>query len=705
MGKTIFITEKPSVAQEYKKVLQVKSEGKKDGYIEGFSPVLNKDIQITWAVGHLISLGNVTEQELGRSLKKGEKEKRWSYDNLPILPDDWYYKVNYQTQSQFRVIQKLYTAKDIDCIYYAGDSGREGIYIQALIRNQIFNKDPKFDEKVVWIDSYTKESILNGIKNAKPYSAYQNMIDSGYMRAKFDWLIGMNFTESLTLKTGSLIAVGRVMTPTLAMIVNRDKEIKDFKPTDYFGINAMDMNATWKANKDNNYDLYKDNGFSKKEDAESLIAKLKGDMNLTVEDVKVTEKKEFAPLLFNLADLQAHCSKNFHISPAQTLSIVQSLYEKKLTTYPRTDARVLSSAVAKEMEQKFNLKVPAKYVNDEKITDHYAIIPTFAKGESEEVSSLSKAEQAVYAAIYKRTMAIFKPAYIYDSINIVYKHSSGERFYKTGKKTKQLGWKELYKNEPSEEAEMTDLPVKGAVLPVRAFELNAMQTKPPAAYTTGSLIRAMEKSGKLITDEELREQIKTCGIGTSATRAGIIEKLKDKEYITIDKSQKVSPTEKGKALIPIVEQFDKTLVSPEKTAEMEQLLSDVAGGTLNVNKCMDEVKGYIESSVSNIKDTKIDASLIKSDKKGDRSCKSTESHNCPCCGEILKYGRFGYYCGCGFSFGEVIAGHNMKEQDLVDLIEKGKTKTYSFKSKTGKSFKAHLIIDTETNKTKFEFDN
>lgn len=713
MGKTIFITEKPSVAQEYVKVLKVQRTGKTNGFVEGYSPVLGKDVQITWAVGHLIGLASVPEQKAGRVLNAAaKKEYHWGFDNLPAIFDKYLYTVNYATKDQYGIIKSIYTGKDIDCIYYAGDSGREGIYIQSLIRNQIFfNGENSYEkpsnvkeEKVVWIDSYTEESILNGIKDAKPYTSYKNMIDSGYARAIDDYGIGMNFTEAFTVKSKGLVVTGRVMTPTLAMVVARQKEIDAFVPTDYYGINAKpngyNFTPKWKAEKGSSmYEsplLYNESGFKKEEDCKAFIKDnlkfISNPIGLKVEDIKVTEKKEYAPLLFNLADLQAHCSKTYHISPDDTLKVVQSLYEKKLTTYPRTDARVLSSAVAKDLSKKFGKEVPSKYVDDSKITDHYAIIPTFEN----HLDKCNELEQKVFNDIMLRFKAIFKPPYVYDSINITLKSESGEIFTTSEKKEKQLGWKELYQDDKT--LITCNIPAKGEILD-STLEINPMQTKPPVAYTTGSLILAMEKSGKLIEDEELREQIKTCGIGTSATRAGIITKLSDKNYITIDKKQKIVPTEVGKQLINIVEGIDKSLTSPEKTADMEQRLSDIASGKISANEHRAYMNKYITDTIDTIKNA--NGLAIPKANVGNNKDKTNTGKvfNCPCCENPLKYGKFGYYCD-NKDFSGSRGGYIMTEKDMERLFSKGETTYKNMKSKDGKKFKAKFVLKDiiETNK-------
>ena len=712
MGKTIFITEKPSVAQEYVKVLKVQKKGKTNGYVEGYSPVIDKDVQITWAVGHLISLASVPEQKAGRLLNAAaKKEYHWGFDNLPALFDDYLYQVNYATKDQYNIIKTLYTDKNVDAIYYAGDSGREGIYIQALIRNQIFKgKDPVgIDERVVWIDSQTEETILNGIRDAKPYHDYDDLIASGYARAIDDYSIGMNFTEGLTVKAKNLIVTGRVMSPTLAMVVNRQKEIDEFVVTDYYGINAKPVDygfiPKWKAVPGSEiYDsplLYNDTGFKKEEDAKDFCKNnLKftdSPIGLKVDDIKVTEKKEIAPYLFNLAELQAHCSKTYHISPDDTLKIAQSLYEKKMTTYPRTDARVLSSAVAKELEKKFGKAIPKKYVDDSKITDHYAIIPTFEN----HLNQCNDLEKAVFNDIMLRFKSILKPPYIYDSINITLKSDSGEVFTTTERKEKQLGWKELYAKDTS--LQDVKIPVKGETLSCN-LEINPCQTKPPVAYTTGTLVLTMEKAGKFIEDEELREQIKTCGIGTSATRAGIITKLSDKGYITIDKKQKITPTETGKQIIGVLESIDKSLISPEKTAEMEQSLSDIASGKLDEKTHRNNMNKYVTDTIYTIKNAEnISVTKIQgSDKnKGKGGFTPAKQFDCPCCKSPLKYGKFGYYC-TNKDFSGTRGGYILTEKDMERLISKGETTYKNMKNKEGTPFKAKFVLKDIVNSDKKE---
>lgn len=700
MGKTIFITEKPSVAQEYKKVLKISGD-KHNGYIEGHSPVLNKDVQITWAVGHLVALGSVAQQNPDWGTKNWKENKK----NLPMYKEVKKYKYYplKNTAEQYSVIKKLYTAKDVDCIYYAGDSGREGMYIQALIRNQIFGFDydevenPHCDEKVVWIDSQTEEEILRGIREAKPYRAYKNMVASGYARAISDWLIGMNFTQAFTITSGTLINTGRVKTPTLAMIVDLQDQIDNFKKTDYYGFragkNTPHVDAKWKAAKNSKWedDLYNESGFLKREKAEVLLSEFQADPKLKVEKAERKEKKELAPLLFNLAELQGFCSKAFKISPADTLRYAQELYEEKLITYPRTDSRYLTNAVAKDIEQRVGKKVPAKYIDDSKVTDHYALIPT-----GKPASGLSGVKEGVYNAIKTRFDAIFMPPYIYDTVSVVYVHSNGERFYESATDVKQMGYKELF----GEKKQDVIIPSfkGGEVITDVDFDINAMETKPPTPYTTGSLILAMEKAGKLIEDEELREQLKTCGIGTSATRANIIEELATKGFIFVDKkTQKIAPTDLGRAVIPIVRKFDPQLTSPEKTAEMEQQLQDIVEGKISMDQYMNIIVGYCKTQIPHILSENTEK--LSRPNEGGNSGGSTASkavYKCPKCGKDVVSGKFGWYCKekCGFYPKQKIYGKELTDKQVESLLA-GKQVTMTINGK--KTSVLPEIVENEYN--------
>lgn len=681
---TIFITEKPSVAQEYKKVLKVNSDSKTDGYIMGHSSVLNKDVIITWAVGHLIALGSPDEQMEQKRLPKDHKPSRWKKDVLPIIPDNWIYKENGATYSQYKIVKSLYTRDDIECIYYAGDSGREGIYIQALIRNQIFkNITPPFEERVVWIDSYTDESIINGIKDAKKYSEYKNMIDSGYARAWTDWLIGMNLTQAFTLTSGGLVTVGRVMTPTLSILAKRQEEVENFKPHSFYGIKSNE-GASWKVCESSEYyesnKLYNENAFDKKDDAVNFMNSLS--KRLVVDNVKETPKKEYAPLLFNLADLQATCSRLYSISPTQTLSIAQSLYEKKMTTYPRTDARYLSSAVANDLKAKGKY-IPNKYINDDAITDHYAIIPT---GHKADVSGL---EEKVYNLIKKRFDDISKPPFEY--IDIVTTFFDGnEMFVLSQKEVTNSGFKDVETNSISRYT-------KGQTLNTD-YSLYEGETKPKPMFTSGSLITEMEKCGKNLDDKEARDILKGSGIGTSATRSNIIDKLKQKGFIDIDSKQKITVTNAGKSILPIISKYDERLVSPIKTADMEQKLADMVEGKISQDDYMQEVISYITETVNSILDNNTDK-IEKSFSKGKEIV-------CPCCGKPMDYGKFGYYHkdkSCSFNIANEVCGAKITEKDVDSILKNGYSTVKSMTSKAGKKFKAKLKLNKEEKKFDFEF--
>lgn len=667
----VFTTEKPSVAKEYLKVLQIRSENK-GGFYEGYSPVMNDNVIITWAVGHLIQICNPKKQDKKWNCK-------WRELPMPIIPQEIKYEVIPDVQDQYEVIKATYLRGDIGTIYYAGDSGREGIYIQALIRNTIFNnKTPKCNEKVVWIDSFTEASILKGIKDAKPYSDYIPMIESGYARAIDDWLIGMNFTVGFTLTTGAMANTGRVMTPTLAMIVKRQEEIDKFVKTDFYGISAdLTKGGTvmWKAVEgsrffDNPKFLYNENGFNNREYAEKLIAAFNRDMHLTVSDVKTAQKKEYAKLPFNLADLQSYCSSAFHISPADTLAIAQHLYEQKYTTYPRTEAPYLSTAVQKDYKQRFGFDIPDRYVNDKAIKDHYAIIPTFEGA----VTGLNDLQQKVYDAILKRFNDMMKPPYVYDAITVTYKHQIGEMFFEAFRKVKDYGWK---KGEKDDEVVDKPVPKNGEVVDVTVYSVREMETKPPASYTTGSLIKAMERAGRLIDDDELRKMINASGIGTAATRASIIEKLVEKEFITVNKAQKVTPTELGKKLIPIIAAFDEMLVSPIKTADMEQKLNSIADGELNRETFIKEVEEYVSSTTDNI--LKNQKTRLASPSGGGDG--NSPTYVCPKCGGSVVKGKFGWYCTakCGMYLTKVY-GHELTENQVESLLS-GKEITYTDKGR------------------------
>ena len=636
MGKRLLITEKPSVAMEFAKALKI-TTNRKNGYLE------SQDWIITWCVGHLVTMSYPEKYD--------EKLKYWRLDTLPFIPENWKYEIIPQVEKQFNIIKELMNREDIEEIYNAGDSGREGEYIQRLVF-MMAKPNPKAKMKRVWIDSQTEEEILRGIKEAKDLSYYDSLSDSAYLRAKEDYLIGINFSRLLSIIYGKKLAqsinvdkasisVGRVMTCVLGMVVEREREIRNFVKTKYYKVIGEfgDKNAyfqtEWKVNEKskmyNNAKLYNESGFKKEQDAKEFISSLEGKTAIITE-LKKSKQKENPPLLFNLAEIQNECTKRFKIKPDETLEIIQNLYEKKLVTYPRTDARVLSTAVAKEISKNLNgitrgykddeiqnyIKkmidekystnlIKTKYVNDSKITDHYAIIPT---GQGyENYNQLPDLQKQIYKVIVKRFLAIFYPPAEYSKIQATV-NIEEETFYCSGKICIKQGFLEILKpnkkstdsNQKVENEEdnnnieiLKDLK-KGQTISINNFEIKDSETSPPTRYNSGSIILAMENAGKLIEEEELREQIKGAGIGTSATRAEIIKKLEKITYIEINsKTQIITPTEKGEKIYDIVNFSMPDMLNPKLTASWEKGLDMVAKKEIKPDEFMIKLKKYINS--------------------------------------------------------------------------------------------------------------
>ena len=625
----LLITEKPSVAREFAKVLKVNSKNK-GGYME------SDDWIITWCVGHLVTMSYPEKYD--------EKLKQWRLDTLPFMPKEYKYEVIENVKGQFNVVQKLLQREDVKEIYNAGDSGREGEYIQRLVF-MMAKPNPNAEIKRVWIDSQTEEEIARGIREAKSEREYDSISDSAYLRAKEDYLIGINFSRLLSIIYGNRLAkslnqdyfaisVGRVMTCVLGMIVSREREIRNFVKTKYYKIVGTFANekgnfkAEWKVNEKSKVFesplLYNETGFKKEDVAKKFITFLSG-KDAKVTELKKSKQKENPPLLFNLAEIQNECTKKFKIKPDQTLEIIQTLYERKLVTYPRTDARVLSTAVAKEISKNLNgiakkfkdeeissiIKkmvdekystnlIKTKYVNDSKITDHYAIIPT---GQGfENYNGLNELQMNVYKLIVKRFLAIFYPPAEYNKVNVTV-DVQNETFLGTGKVCVKRGYLDVLKpeNKNEEENETSDLEIlntlkKNETLDVRNFELKDAETSPPSRYNSGNLVLAMENAGKLIEDEELREQIKGAGIGTSATRGEIIKKLEKIAYIQINsKTQIVTPTKKGEAIYDVVNQAMPDILNPKLTASWEKGLDLVAKKEIEPNIFMEKLEKYIKS--------------------------------------------------------------------------------------------------------------
>ena len=619
MGKKLIITEKPSVAMEFSKALKINTT-RKNGYLESENWI------ITWCVGHLVTMSYPEKYD--------EKLKFWRLDTLPFIPKEWKYEIIPVVENQFNIVKGLLQREDVDVIYNAGDSGREGEYIQRLVF-MMAKPNPKAEIKRVWIDSQTEEEIKRGIDEAKPESEYDSLSDSAYLRAKEDYLIGINFSRMLSIIYGrrlakeineekASISVGRVMTCVLGMIVEREREIRNFVKVPFYKINGdfTKFGAEWKVTETSSVyqtpKLYNDNGFKKKEDAENFIKSLDG-KEAVVEEVKKSKQKENAPLLFNLAEIQNECTKRFKIKPDETLEIIQNLYEKKLVTYPRTDARVLSTAVAKVInqnlngiasgykdeevqgyikqmkEEKFSTNlVKTKYVNDSKITDHYAIIPT-GKG-YENLNSLPDLQKEVYKVIVKRFLAIFYPPAEFNKMSITV-NVGGEKFYANTKVCTKQGYLTVLKKSTTDEQNVENIDVKkGEKLDVKEYTIKESETTPPSRYNSGSIILAMENAGKLIEDEELREQIKGAGIGTSATRAEIIKKLEKIKYIQINtKTQIITPTQKGEYIYDIVKMSMPDMLNPKLTASWEKGLDMVAKKEIKGDIFMLKLEDYINS--------------------------------------------------------------------------------------------------------------
>lgn len=642
MAKSLYIAEKPSVAQEFAKALKVTGR-RGDGYIESEKSI------VTWCVGHLVTMSYPEAYD--------ENLKRWSLNTIPFLPEKFKYEVIPSVKKQFEIVKSLLRREDVDTIYVCTDSGREGEYIYRLVEQMAGVKGKK--RKRVWIDSQTEDEILRGVKEAKNLSEYDNLSDAAYLRAKEDYLMGINFSRALTLKYGNsisnylgkdrtVISVGRVMTCVLGMIVRREREIREFVKTPFYKVTgtfaATDndegtFDGEWKVCEGSHFAgspyLYKENGFVKREKAEELISLCSTDrpVRMMVESVERKKEKKNPPLLFNLAELQNECSKLFKISPDETLKVVQELYESKLVTYPRTDARVLSTAVAKEISKNISglRNIPGlksfaedilsgdswkkisstRYVNDKQITDHYAIIPT-----GQGIGSLKKLSAVsikVYEVICRRFLAVFYEPAVYQKYSVVVAKDNGKHMEKFTSSIKILikqGYLKIMdysfmKKNKEQESNISDIlkkVKKGDTLTCKDLAIKEGETTPPKRYNSGSIILAMENAGQLIEDEELRAQIKGSGIGTSATRAEILKKLVNIKYISLNKkTQVVTPTQMGEMIYEVVDSSIKQLLNPELTASWEKGLTYVAEGTITSDEYMKKLEGFVARRTQNVK--------------------------------------------------------------------------------------------------------
>ena len=677
MGKSVYIAEKPSVAQEFAKALKLNTK-RRDGYLESDEAI------VTWCVGHLVTMSYPEEYDPAL--------KRWNLQTLPFIPEEFKYEVIPSVAKQFQIVSGILNREDVDTIYVCTDSGREGEYIYRLVEQEAHVEGKK--RRRVWIDSQTEEEILRGIREAKDLSEYDNLGASAYLRAKEDYLMGINFSRLLTLKYGnsisnflqtkySVVSVGRVMTCVLGMVVRREREIRDFVKTPFYRVlSTIDaqghtFEGEWRAVKGSryfeSYDLYKENGFKERKKAEELIQYLQtpddesvnvagiqgqSGLNCRIESIEKKKEKKNPPLLYNLAELQNDCSKRFKISPDETLRIVQELYEKKLVTYPRTDARVLSTAVAKEITRNLNglskypmaapymqdilnfgsykTLVKTRYVNDKQITDHYAIIPT-GQGLNA-LSTVSSTAKGVYDLIVRRFLSIFYPPAVYQKVAIVtkikeesffssFKVLAEEGYLKVAgipkKKASQTATKdssngngENNNNDTNDESgsdssdqsldtglfEVIKSLKKGVVLQARALDIKEGETSPPKRYNSGSMILAMENAGQLIEDEELRAQIKGSGIGTSATRAEILKKLVNIKYLALNKkTQVITPTLQGEMIYDVVDHSIRSLLNPELTASWEKGLNYVAEGSITSDEYMRKLDHFITSRTVGVK--------------------------------------------------------------------------------------------------------
>ena len=760
MGKSLIITEKPSVAREFARILGV--SGRNDGYIE------DSHYAITWCVGHLVEMVYPEEYDI--------KYKKWKLEDLPFLPKDYKYNVIPSVSKQYDIVHKLLHREDIDTVYWAGDAGKEGQTIEENIR-RFGGVREGMKELRVWIDSQTEEEIKRGIAEARPMSDYDNLANSGIMRTIEDYAMGINFSRVMSVKYGNLlndaagtksytaIAVGRVMTCVLGMVVIREREIRNFVETPFYRVvgNFFDaeIEGEWKAIEGSSYYasplLYKENGFKEKVHAEKLIEDL---INKTA-IVKTVDKgisKKRAPLLFNLAELQAECSKRFKISPDETLQVAQDLYERKLTTYPRTDARVLSSAVAKEISKNirglrsFEPVAPyvqnivehglyknigkSSYTDDSKITDHYAIIPT---GQVNEYKSLTELQKRVYELIVRRFLSIFYPPAQYQTVKLTIGIEK-ESFFAGAKVLKVPGYLEIAgrpdtkekrekedgdgeENNPKNSAallKLADSLKEGDTAEVKEFLVKEGKTSPPKRYTSGSMVLAMENAGQLIEEEELREQIKGSGIGTSATRAEIIKKLVRIGYLALNKkTQVLTPEALGEMVYEVVNMTVPALLNPKMTASWEKGLDGITQGTVPMEDYREKLEEFIRKETVSMINENLTSQIagqirpLAGSNAKDMKARVKIGVTCPVCGGEIETTPFGYGCsnynkdgsGCRFAIGS-IAGRELNDEEVKQLLSEGRTGVLKgFTSKNKKKFSACLVMTKdEEGKPNITFD-
>lgn len=743
----VICNEKPSVSREFARALGVQEKEKHDGYIEGYSKFFGGTVCITWCVGHLVTMSYPEKYD--------EKYKNWNLEDLPFIPAEYKYEVIEDVQKQFKIVKKILVSASK--IYYAGDAGREGLYIQMLVR-QTAGHNKNAEERVVWIDSQTEDEIKRGIREAKPLEAYSGLKDAGYMRAIEDYSPGINFTRILSIKYGEMlnraadtekyrpVSVGRVMTCVLGMIVSREREIENFVTTPFYRIsnqiehNGIVIEGEWRTTENSSVfqspKLYSEIGFKEQQDAETFMQKLPGQIKII--DIKREKERKNAPLLFNLAELQSECAKKFKISPDETLEVAQSLYEKKMLTYPRTDARVLSTAVAKEIgrnirglskyplfeewctniiENKWYVNFQnTKYTDDTKVTDHYALIPTGQ--ETSRIESLNELERNIYELVVKRFLSVFYPPAEYIKINIE-EAADAERFYATGKILNNPGYLEVAGIPEEDVAKKDSLAAmekieKGSTYNTK-YVIKKGETAPPKRYTSGSMVLAMENAGQLIEDEELRAQIKGSGIGTSATRAETIKKLVRLEYILLNKkTQVLKPAPLGNMVYEVVAKTIPSLLSPKMTASWEKGLEGIVNGQVTMEEYNKILEDYVRKECENMKTQDVSEEIEKSIRRyaigGEIFKPEILKVPCPKCGSNLVTTKYGCTCekydkegnGCSFRIGTILGVTLDKYQLERLLITKETAVIKGFKTKEGKKFDAMLSMDGN-NEIKFKF--
>jgi len=752
MSKSLIITEKPSVAMEFAKALKMSAK-RNNGYLEDDRYI------VTWCRGHLIEM--CYPESYNPDLKK------WEMETLPFLPNQYRYQVIEGAKEQYNVVAKQLNRGDVSRIYYAGDSAREGEYIQRLVR-MVAGYNRNAEEYRVWIDSQTEEEILRGIREAKPLREYDALSDSAYARAIEDYLVGMNFSRALSLKYARLasnaaggsyhaIAVGRVMSCVLGMIVERERLIRNTKQVSFYSIqcNVNGVTLDWKITENSPYfhspDNYNSIGLLSPYPVTELVKNMSTSGLITIMENKESASKKNAPLLFNLAELQSECTKLFKLSPSETLAIAQNLYEKKLTTYPRTDARVLTTAMTKVYHNNIsglcrfaevfeyanevlrnNWHDPAKmcaskYVNDDLVSDHYAIIPT---GQGiDEYASLPELEKKVFLLICRRFLSIFYPEAVYQK-RLITAMTYGETFTGSFSTLRSEGYLKVagYTEKSEEKLAYQVASQLNGTMPA-TFSQREGKSKPPSRYTTGSMILAMENAGKLIEDAELREQIKGSGIGTSATRAEVISKLERIQYIKVDKkTQTITPDMFGEIVYDVLKHAIPQILIPEYTANWERELQNIAERRIGKDHYLREINEYVRNGVMGIKNNdltdKINESIVELQSaypnvKAVQKNTASKDIQCPICGKPLAQGAKNFYCtgykaGCKFVIWKSFAGKNITEAVVKDIVKSwngssGTSKMISgFSSKAGKSFNARLCVSLQPDnsvKTSFVFEN